>query len=146
MDSSTGIAWNSAGVNVVNAVMKMNAMIASMTAASHGSMRAMPSWPKIARITTIVWQTTAHSTGIETPVTEATRKSSAMPASIACTQLQPMRMITFAETGRRLPRVPKGPRVSAIVGRPVRVPILPIDTSTSAPMSVPTMISRMASP
>ena len=50
-----------------------------------------------------------------------------MPASIACTQLQPMRMITFAATGRRLPRVPNGPRVSAIVGRPVRVPMVPIE-------------------
>ena len=57
----------------MNATMKMYAMIARMTAASHGSTRAMPAWPKIARITTIVWQSTANSTGIENPVMDATR-------------------------------------------------------------------------
>ena len=33
--------------------------------------------------------------------------------------------------------MPNGPRVSAIVGRPVRVPIVPTATSTAAPATVP---------
>ena len=130
----------------MKATTKMYAMMPRISTASQGSTRAMPVWPKMARITTRVWQSTANMTGLENPVTDATRKSSAMPASIACTQLQPMRMMTFAATGRRLPRVPNGPRVSAMVGSPVRVPMLPTVTSTAAPTTVPTMMSTMTRP
>lgn len=62
------------------------------------------------------------------------------PASIACTQLQPIRITTFAPTGSSEPRRPNAPRVTAMVGRPVRVPIAPMDVRTTAPTSVPTTI------
>ena len=50
----------------------MYAAIARMTAANHGSTRATPAWPKIARITTMVWHSTAKITGLEKPVSDAT--------------------------------------------------------------------------
>jgi len=67
-----------------------------------------------------------------------------MPASIACTQTQPIREKTFAIEGSRLPRIPNAPRVSAIVGRPVRVPMYPTSTRTTAPTIVPTTMSVVA--
>src|SRR5215217_133802 len=63
---------------------------------------------------------------------------------MACTQLQPIRITTLAVTGNRLPRVPNAPRVSAIVGRPVLVPMLPTSVRTTAPQRVPSTIIATA--
>ena len=122
----------------------MYAMNARITRASHGSTRAMPAWPKIARHTTNSWHRTENRIGLEKPVACSTTKLTVTPASIACTQLHPIRITTFAATGRNEPRSPKDPLVSDMVGSPVRVPILPTRTRTAPPMTVPRMISPTA--
>ena len=134
---STGIDASSAGPWARKAVTKIPPITASITRASQGSIRAMPSCPRIARATTTSWHRTAKSIGEENPVAADTRASTARPASMACTQDHPIRTTTLNVTGNRDPRWPKAARVSAMVGRPVRAPMTPTPTRTRAPRTVP---------